>query len=132
MAGYIIDARSGGLVLGRTHEEGGISCIAESGGKFNVICRVEGGDFIVNGKANLKHQDRLQEIHEASKFLTTELTDYQLNDKSLIYNTFASQPKFLWITGSEFIMNKNAASAYIEELEEINFTENKFINFEAV
>jgi hypothetical protein len=128
-AGFVIDARAGGLVLGPTQAEGGILLLVQGKESFEIIGKIEGGSFIVNATANRKNTDRLEAMEESGKVGSLSFENYVVSTTSIIYNAFATEQKFLWITGEEFIVNPAAASAYIKELEELNFIDNPYTAF---
>ena len=128
-AGFIIDARAGGLVLGPTQSEGGILLLVQNQEDFQIIGKVEGGSFIVNATANKKNSVRLEAMEDSGKIGSLSFENYVVSSTSIIYNAFATEQKFLWITGEEFIVNPAAASAYIKELEELNFIDNPYTAF---
>jgi hypothetical protein len=128
-AGFVIDARAGGLVLGPTQSEGGILLLNQTPDGFDIIGKVEGGSFIVNATANKKNTARLEAMEESGKVGSLSFENYVVSSTSIIYNAFATEQKFLWITGEEFIVNPSAASAYIKELEELNFIDNPYTAF---
>ena len=65
LAGWIVDARSGGLVRGRLHEEGHVPMLQHAGplGTFEYMGVMEGGEYILSTDATAAHFDRLNEIN---------------------------------------------------------------------
>lgn len=121
-AGLIIDARAGGLIVGPSIEQGGITCVAETADGFVKIGKVEGGVFIVNCVANKNYGDKLTAFNAYDElFLEDEPFDYFISPTTCVYNTFGIDEKLIWLKGDEFIMNKFATSKFMKEIEEINY-----------
>ena len=127
-SGKIIDAREGGLVLGRSHAEGDI-CILKSNedGKFFIDGCLEGGEYLVNTLAAEKNKQRIEEINKYYvKNEVCALDNIRLSMKTRIINTH-SEPsdKLIFFGGSPiFIVNKYATAKSYYELEALNHEDN--------
>lgn len=65
--GLIRDGRTGGLVIGNFHIDGGIHILQPSGDKFKYTGEMEGYEYLVNEFASKKYIDRLASINEETK-----------------------------------------------------------------
>lgn len=121
-AGWIVDARGGGLVVGRSHAEGNIYMIQQlTDGRFIIKGHMEGGEYIVNADAYFTNRERLERLNEFSDE-HEDMSSTFISPSSRILNTHA-QPydKMLWIdTRGQFIANKRATAKHFHEIEEIN------------
>lgn len=57
--GKVVDARRGGLVIGRSHDEGNIYMIQEYLNGYRVINNMEGGEYVIGHETIEKHKDRI-------------------------------------------------------------------------
>lgn len=120
--GHIIDARAGGLVLGRHHNEDDIPMLAAvAPGIFQVLGKMQGGEYFVNRAATAKHRERLEEInsHQSSEYIPMQ--SIELSDKSRVFNTNGIRGELaLLIDSGSFIINRAATLKFYRELEELN------------
>lgn len=65
--GLVVDARRGGLVIGRSHDEGNIYMIQQYLTGYRVINHMEGGEYVICHEAIMKHKDRI-ENEDLSKY----------------------------------------------------------------
>lgn len=126
--GWVVDGRSGGLVIGRSHDDGNIYFVTESpDNKFVISGHVEGDKYILNYSATEVHESRLLEMNE----FYDEQYDYKnknISSSTRVINTHAEPyDKFIWIDSKRtMIVNKYATAKYFDELEEINDLNNAF------
>lgn len=123
--GRLIDARRGGLVLGRAGIEDDIPlCRAIVPGVMDVCARMHGGEFILNNQASFDSAERLAEINSYKDPDYVPLTVIPLTATTRVFNTNGldgpdSNPCLLIQTG-QFIVNRAATAKYYSELEQIN------------
>lgn len=55
--GKVVDARRGGLVVGRSHDEGNIYMLKQYGEGYRVINHMEGGEYVICHEALMTHKD---------------------------------------------------------------------------
>lgn len=129
-AGWIVDGRGGGLVLGRSHDGGNIFMIQElADGRFHIPSHLEGGEYILNFDAYTSARERLEQIN-AFKDNIEHISSISITPKSRVLNTH-SEPndKILWIDRrGQFIINKRATTRHFQEIEEINYKFNGFVS----
>ena len=128
--GWIIDARAGGYVIGRSHSSGNIYMISVLGlNEIKFLGNMEGGEYIINHSATLIHKDRLDVINNFTE-CTSPINNIQLSAKTRILNAHAEpSDKFLLVDiRGQYIINKNGTNRYFADLEEINGSSNDFTN----
>ena len=122
LSGWIVDGRAGGLVVGRSHDEGNIYMIQETGdGRFFISGNLEGGEYILNYDAYETEQNRIIEINK-NREQTSYTESLPINPSIRVINTSASpNDKLLWIDiRGQFIINKFSTKTFMLELQEIN------------
>lgn len=117
MGGKIILAHNGGLAIGRSHEQGGIKVIQYTGNDCYFIAEIQHGEYVMNPYATAKYMDRLKEINSFNE--PTPMSPDM--DKTYTY-LHSEKPidLFLFSSYDQFIINANATSKYLDELEEMN------------
>src|ERR1044071_6066974 len=86
--GEVIDARRGGLVVGRHDAEDDVAIVrAVASGILEVCGRMQGGEFIVNARASVENIERLQEINCHTSAEYTPIANVALTDATRIFNT---------------------------------------------
>jgi hypothetical protein len=120
--GHIIDARAGGLVLGRHHNEDDIPMLYQSApGIFDLSSYMQGGEYILNTEASVKHQERLDEINSHMSLEYTPIRTLEVMDKTRIFNTNGIKGELMIVVDSgQYVVNRVAAKRYFTELEKLN------------
>lgn len=128
LRGWIVDARAGGLVVGRSHDAGNIYFIKRAEDSKYYICgSVEGGEYIINNLATRNRRERLLELNKYNE--PHEIEHSRINSGcTRVLNTHAEPfDKFLWLEeGDTMIVNKYAVSKYFQEIENINDESNNY------
>ncbi|MCQ0168439.1 hypothetical protein DN388_15895 [Pseudomonas sp. S12(2018)] len=117
--GWIVDARDGGLIVGRSHQNGHILMFqgTPSLGEFEHIGYVEGGEYIMSTGATESHMARLEEINRDNAPCDTEVP---ISLDSQIINTRAEPHDKFLVIEKQFIINRNATKRHFVELEKLN------------
>lgn len=117
--GIIVDGRSGGLVLGRTHEDSGIFLIQEVQDHFVFAAEMEGWEYLMCPQATEKYFDRLNEINNDRH---SDLCEVRITEHTRIINTHAlGHDKLIWMSNyNQFIVSRAATQRHFSELEEMN------------
>lgn len=121
LAGWIIDGRNGGLIVGRSHADGNIIMIShcETSGDYKLIGFVEGQEFILNRVATAKHFDRLTEINSDQS--PCDFSIETTPESRIIHTTASPHDRFLLVDYSQqYIINRNATRRHFAELERLN------------
>ncbi|WP_156447342.1 hypothetical protein [Bradyrhizobium yuanmingense] len=114
-----MDARYGGLVLGREGPEDDIPLVQHQGaGVFVLVGAMQGGEYILSEEATKQHLIRLNEIN--SEKGTSPISSYA--PKSTVIDTNLMPPGgALWVAhNGQFIVNRFATAKYLDELEKMN------------
>lgn len=115
--GMIVDGTDGGLVLGLSHDEGGIYMIMECDEGHRIIANMEGGEYLLSCNAYEKHKDRIISIN--SERPEQYFIDIDILRKTPIIQVNSIQYLLLDRKG-QFIVNKDATCHYLEELNQLN------------
>jgi hypothetical protein len=132
MKGWVIDTRAGGLVIGRSHDQGNIYMFRfiynVTSFKISFAGNIEGGEYIVNYSSYLHSKKRFDEINNFYE-PTTNISDIKLTEKSRFFNTHATpSDKLLLIENNHiFVINKFATAKHFEEIEHLNSLNNSFL-----
>ncbi|WP_144441540.1 hypothetical protein [Bradyrhizobium sp. CCGE-LA001] len=116
-----MDARYGGLVLGRDGPEDDIPLLQHQGaGVFVLIGAMQGGEYILSEEATKRHEAWLGEIN-AEKGSPPNISS---TPHSTVIDTNLMPPGgALWVAyGGQFIVNRFATAKYFHELERMNVT----------
>lgn len=116
--GLIIDASQGGLIKGASHLQGGIYILQIRNGEVGVIGNMEGGEYVVNAFASEKYPKRLEEINSFRKPGNIINPDIIANDVRTI--VVPRDCFLLFSSASQVIINKEATSEYLKEINSIN------------
>ena len=124
----LISGIRGGLVLGRSHLQGGIQIFNEygqaiypTGGLIRTRqCEMQGGEYVLNPFATTKHIKRINEINDSvkDKFLTPIFI--KTSAKHIIDCRKIPNVLFYVETSGQFIINRQATINHLEELDFIN------------
>ncbi len=120
--GHIIDARAGGLVLGRHHNEDDIPILYSSAiGVFDLSRYMQGGEYILNTEASVKHKDRIEEINSYMTSEYSPIKSLEVSEKTRIFNTNGIKGELIILIDSgQFVVNRAATKKHFTELEKIN------------
>ena len=126
LIGFILDGRSGGLVLGRSHEEGNIYTITERDGKYECSACMEGGEYLINKRSSAENKSAIIKINTFNE--PHAFPPIELNNFVRIFNTSAEpNDKIILIEYGQFIINKNATAKHLPEIEKINNKNNPYL-----
>lgn len=117
--GWIVDARAGGLIVGRGHDEGHILMFSpgEELGEYVFAGFVEGGEFIMGTNATAAHRPELEQLNQDK---TPTESRPKLDASSRIINTCAEPHDKFLIIHSQYIINRNATNRHFSELQRLN------------
>lgn len=120
--GHIIDARAGGLVLGRHHNEDDIPMLYSSAkGVFDLSGFMQGGEYILNTEASVKHKDRIEEINSYMSTEYSPIKSLEVSDKTRIFNTNGIKGELIiLVDAQQSIVNRAATKKHFAELEKLN------------
>jgi hypothetical protein len=134
MEGSIIDARSGGLIIGRDDSAEDIPILSPlSIGVFHICGLMQGGEYILNANASTKHSARVKEINSYNDRENYKpLNSLKVMESTSVINTNTNPGKIiLLVDNGQFIVNRAATVKYYRELENINMLTNIFTDLQA-
>lgn len=118
--GQVVDATRGGLVIGRSHDEGHIHMFVETENGYENKFNMQGGEYIINHDAYLKHKDRIEFINShkhAEQYIPVSI----LCKTPLLITQGIEYDKYLMIDPrGQFVINNAATALFLEELNKIN------------
>lgn len=129
MEGSLIDARAGGLIIGRDDAAEDIPMLSlVSFGIFQICGLMQGGEYMLNVSASTKYMERIKEINSYNdKKNYKALSSLKIMNSTSVINTNVNPGKILLLVDNgQFIVNRAATVKYYEELEEMNILTNKF------
>jgi hypothetical protein len=117
--GWIVNGMGGGLIVGRTHEEGHIIMMSptESFGELTLVGLVSGGEYLLCREATEQHWDRIQAINK-DKSPCSEKID--VTAETRILNTRGEPHDKVLLVHGQFIVNAQATKRHFSELEAMN------------
>lgn len=121
--GKIIDARQGGLVLGRDTAEDDIPMIAAvAPGVYQVLGLMHGGEYILSRDAAAEHSERVNEINSYKAKDYEPLRNVVLSKVTRMFNTNHEPAGVvaLLIDHGQFIINRAGTAKFYQELENLN------------
>lgn len=122
--GRMLDARQGGLVVGRSGPDDDIPMYRHVGkGIFEVVGLMQGGEFIVSKVATEKYRVWLEEINLGKGDEADSLTLTHSPVTSVINTNLMPQWGGLWIS-YQFVVNRFATAKWLDELQWRNATAN--------
>jgi len=127
--GRAIDATLGGLILGRSHDEGGIYFWVIRDDFYVLEGEVEGFEFILNFGATGYYSKSTDRFHKHDRH-KTDFINYDPPSHIKVLDTRHSiEPKFLLFDSGGFsIINKHSTKGYLNTLDEMN----KAVTFEVI
>lgn len=117
----IMDARFGGLVLGREGPEDDIPMLHHRGaGVFQIVGAMQGGEYILSAEAAKLHGPRLHEINSENGTPPR----FAHSPRSVVIDTNLMPPGgALWVAyRPQFVINRFATEKYFAELEQLNIS----------
>lgn len=121
-SGLAVHARSGGLLVGRSHEEGGILFWIKDGNDYVLKGEVEGYEYILNGGASSYFSEYLGLFNNHVEHAVDTFKIY-LPDPivSIIDTREDEEAKFLLFDHQDFwIVNKHSTKGFLKTLNEMN------------
>lgn len=116
-----IDATLGGLILGRTHDEGGIYFWTKQGDYYSLEGEVEGFEYILNFGATSFFKESSKRFHQSKKHKQNFEEYLPLPHIKVLDTRHDIEPKFLLLDDNEFsIINKHSTKGYLNTIDEMN------------
>jgi hypothetical protein len=117
--GWLVAGRGGGLIVGRTHEQGHIIMMSptDSLGELTVVGLVSGGEYILSSEATEQHRARLEEINADTSPCDQEIV---VTSETRILNTRGEPHDKILVIHRQFIINAQATKRNFAELDALN------------
>lgn len=124
----IVDGKRGGIVLGNSHEDGGVKVIGFTNKKrIFISAEIEGFEFFVNCKSSKVHKARLEEINNdidtnfdiASAYVGIENIPI-IDVRPIDINGVPVSRLIAMECNQHFVVNKFSTAKYLKELIELN------------
>lgn len=122
----LTDASQGGLIVGPSHEDGGVFMLYLYPEGFRIIGEAEGYEYLVHADASKKFHDQITLMNQP---LDEEFSEYKIEDHISIINAKSDYPdiyhsKFIIcdFRGGFSIINRRGTKKHLIELEAINRT----------
>ncbi|WP_159018038.1 hypothetical protein [Algibacter sp. L3A6] len=119
-----IDGRDGGLVLGNSHENGGIFFLYQFPEGFRVFGNIEGYEYIVNKESTDKNRYDLEKISDFDRDFTDVFESYEIPKGIKIIdarkNNKESKYILLDVRGKFAIINKYSTKANLSKIDFLN------------
>jgi hypothetical protein len=122
--GYAVDGSEGGIILGESHNNGGVKVLFEYDDGYRLVAEVEGGEYILNGGSSCEFFEWLIHVNnpKQDKGKYEPIVDAKHNVIDCRPNVVGGLQKFLVfdIRVRHFIVNKYSTSRHIEILNRLN------------
>lgn len=121
--GRAIDATMGGLILGRSHDEGGIYFWLKKGDYYSLEGEVEGYEYILNFGATDFFKESSKRFHQYEKHKGSFEEYLPMSHIKILDTRREIEAKFLLFDDNEFsIINKYSTKGYLETIDNMNKT----------
>ncbi|WP_140508705.1 hypothetical protein [Flavobacterium pectinovorum] len=119
--GRAIDATMGGLILGRSHDDGGIYFWVKKGNYYSLEGEVEGYEYILNFGATDFFEESSKRFHQYEKHKGDFEEYFPISHIKILDTRREIEPKFLLFDDNKFsIINKFSAKGYLETIDKMN------------
>lgn len=121
----IVDARNGGLLLGQSHDEGGIFLLYEFTDGFRLYGEVEGFEYLVNRFCSKEISDTIQNLNSIDINLYDSFEPYNFNDSITTINATSPnlniyKAKYIIMDSGMAIVNKVSTKNHLDKLDMLN------------
>jgi hypothetical protein len=82
---------------------------------------MQGGEYILNTEASVKHKDRIEEIDSYMTSEYTPIKSLEVSDRTRIFNTNGIKGELIiLVNAGQFVINRSATKKHFTELEKLN------------
>lgn len=121
--GWAINGTTGGLILGPSHDEGGIMMwqrTTESDG-YRLKGEIEGYEYILNPGASHCYRNIFSSINKHDEHEHEDWEEYTIPEHISIMDTRRTgEPKFILLDANFSIVNKYSTKCYLNTIERMN------------
>ena len=125
--GVIVDGRAGGIVIGKSFEQGGVPIIFQRGREFLIHSFTQNGEFILNRVASTRNLERIKAINAgmARPPVSTEGEGMSVISR-LIITEGEPCDRFLWLNWSQVAVTSDHVEQHLVELDAMNSETNPY------
>jgi len=120
--GSAVDGTQGGLILGPSHDDGGINMLVRKEGKYYLEGEVEGGEYVFNWGATERYKGLMPILNNPTQHKRPTYTPVEIPQGISIINARQhGLAKFIiFECGGFAIFNKFSTAGYLQTLENLN------------
>ncbi|WP_207493177.1 hypothetical protein [Aridibaculum aurantiacum] len=121
--GWAINGTKGGLILGPSHDEGGIMMWQRTteGDGYRLKGEVEGYEYILNPGASHCYRNIFSSINKHDEHQNENWAEYSIPENISIIDTRRSgEPRFILLDANFSIVNKYSTKCYLNTIEKMN------------
>lgn len=122
--GDFIDGRSGGLILGNSHLNGGVIFLYQFPEGFRVFGEVEGYEYIINRDSSEIHRNEIRNINNHDRDYHNTFIEYKKPKKIKIIDARMKNNRYKYLLldsrGGFAIINRHSTKLYLERIDLIN------------
>ena len=119
-----IDARRGGLVLGNSHDNGGVIFLYQFPEGFRVFGELEGYEYVLPREITQKNQKLIRKINNHERDFDDRFEEYQIPNNIITIDARKNESQSKYILcdsrGGFSIINKHSTKIHLKKLDELN------------
>ncbi|MDI9870607.1 hypothetical protein [Flectobacillus roseus] len=115
----IINGSEGGLVMGKSHNDGGIPVIQKTPDGYQILVEVEGYEYIVNPISSAKFDFLLSQINDSIQPENDTVETYMFDTFIKVIDT-TNSPVMLIDYANHFVINRVATKHNLLRINQIN------------
>lgn len=122
--GWAINGTKGGIILGPSHDDGGIKMWQRTteGNGYRLKGEVEGYEYILNPGASHCFDNIFSSINKYGEHKHDNWEDYEIPENITFMDTRrAVEPKFILLDATFSIVNKFSTKCYLQTIEQMNY-----------
>lgn len=121
-----IDGRSGGLILGNSHKNGGVLFLYQFPEGFRVFGEVEGYEYVLNKESTDKYRPILKNIANFDRDFTPNFEPYEIPNGIKIIDARKTENESKYVLldtrGGFAIINKYSTKLHLTKIDFLNKT----------
>ncbi|MET0636140.1 MAG: hypothetical protein ABWZ25_08920 [Chitinophagaceae bacterium] len=126
--GYAVDGRSGGLVLGRSHDDGGVFFLTDVGTEYHLMGELEGYEYIFSVAAQTILGNSFDQINNWERDADEPFEEFNIPESIRVINTVPDNHApmlsklilFEGLFGIPHIVNKHSTKRNLQNIDSFN------------
>jgi hypothetical protein len=126
--GLVIDGTKGGLIVGPSHEEGGVLVVREYLDKILVVAELEGYEYFINAKASKQYYSEIEKINSAyeQRVDYVKFASYKIPATIRVIDVQhkkvdgKSERPLLLMRQDQWCVNRLSSKEYLKQLDQMN------------